>query len=586
MARGTTVRGKRMRRWITLLGFGGLGLAGCGGGTGAESSAADPAEASSDLAQVQQQLSLNLSCTLLRHGQIFTANPNQPWAQAVVVCGDRIVLVGSDAQLGLLSVLGKRLPQIDLGGRTVVPGINDAHVHVLSAPGAHLNSGDFAPGPGPTLSEVLSLVQAGAAANPAGTWLVVAVGENVLNDPGTSRFTLDPVSPNHPVLLRSWSGHGTFINTKALSVLGLSTTEPDPFGGRYGRNPGTNVLNGQVFEYAEHGLNRKLFDKLTDAQLSAIYESFAQQAIRVGYTSLQDIPLGLTRERHLRVLAKANLPLRVRSICFPLTPSEPCADQVPQGPSRARVTATGFKWITDGSPIERGAYLEEPYADKPDTRGFFNFEAQALKAMLAKGLSGSARTNQAVIHTVGDGALDNVLAAAQANGGPKAWAGRRFRIEHGDFIWPKHLSPLKSLKITVVQNPIHFGIPDMILARLGPDRFAEAQPLKTLLNQGIPLAMGTDAIGGVQTPWLDMFLAQVHPTHPSEAVSAEEAVTAYTRGSALAEFADDKGMLAPGMLADLAVLSQDAFAPPSPALIGTQSVLTMVGGEIVWRSGI
>jgi predicted amidohydrolase YtcJ len=190
-----------------------------------------------------------------------------------------------------------------------------------------------------------------------------------------------------------------------------------------------------------------------------------------------------------------------------------------------------------------------------------------------------------VIHAVGDGAVDNVLAAARQTGGAQAWNGKRLRIEHGDLIFPRHYATLKDLGAIVVQNPIHLALPDMLHARIGAERSEHAQPLKSLLAQGIPLAFGTDVIGQVESPWLDMFFATVHPTTPSEAITIGQAVTAYTQGSAYAENEEHrKGTIAVGMLADLAVLSQDVFSVAPPTLPATQSLLTMVGGKIVWRA--
>lgn len=530
---------------------------------------------------LEQGLASGQTCRLLQHGKVVTDPAASTTAQALVVCGDKVVAVGSDAELGYLST---RIEAIDLGGRTVVPGINDAHVHVLASPGVNLNTAAFAPGPGPTLNEVLALIQAGAQQQPAGTWLVVAVGSALVDDAATIRQTLDTVSPNHPVLLKVWSGHGTYINSRAISALGWTTTQPDPFGGRLGRQANSQELNGIVYEYAEHQLNRKLFEGQTDEQLAQVYRAFAAQAVALGYTSITDIALGLPLERQLRVLALADLPLRVRALCFPLTPDEACDASVPTAAQKT-VTATGFKWITDGSPVERGAYLESPYSDLLSTQGFFNFEQSTMDQMLGKALVGSAVENQAVIHAVGDGAVDNVLTAAQHTGGPSAWKGKRLRIEHGDLIFPRHYSALKDLGAIVVQNPIHVALPDMLHARIGADRSEHAQPMKSLLAQGIPLAFGTDVIGQVESPWLDLMFATIHPTTPSEALTIQQAVSAYTKGSAYAENEESrKGTLAVGMLADLAVLTQDVFNAAPGDLPATQSLMTMVGGRIVWRA--
>jgi len=521
-------------------------------------------------------------CTLFHHANIFTGDPARPRADALAVCGEKVVFAGSMHEL---DGDRRRFKKVDLGGRTVVPGINDAHAHILGIPGTRLNDTSFVPGSGPDLDAVTALVRDGVATHPQGTWLIVMVGEAILADPNATRFALDPDSPNHPVILRSWTGHGTVINTNAMASLGISETESDPFGGRYSRSPGSNVINGVVQEYAEHSLNRKLFDRMSDAELVSVYRAYADQAVKVGYTSIQDIPLGLTRARAAKVLALADLPVRVRSMCFPLALDEACDTRWPEGISSKKDVLSGLKWITDGTPLERNAFLRAPYADEPDSRGVFNFSSTSLHDMMQRSFEGDPRSDQPIFHAIGDGSVDNVLDTA-ISFGPDAWRGRRFRIEHADLLFPDRFPDLRNLSATVVQNPLHFALPDLMLQRLGPDRSQNMQPLRSLLEQGIGLAFGTDSIGAVQTPWLDMSFAITHPTHPSEAITFEQALTAYTRGSAFVEFADDrKGTLSPGKLADFAVLSQDVFVAAPADLPATQSVLTIVGGEVVWDSG-
>lgn len=523
---------------------------------------------------------------IVHHAKIFTAEPCTPWAEAIAIKGGKVVAVGKNNQV-LAMAHPKKTKVIHAQGRTIVPGINDAHVHVLATPGILVNyqSLDFiqqgAPGPG--LAEVLGMVAGAAAVFPPGTWLTVLVGENVDQDDSATRFALDTVAPDHPVWLQMWTGHGTFVNSKALDVLDIDDDEPDPLGGEFERVPGTTILTGKAHEYAEHLLRRKLLATVPDAVLAEHYKEFATAALSRGVTSIQDIPVGLTKARALGVLEAADLPIRVRSVCFPLSGFESCDGQ-PSQSKKHMISSSGVKWITDGTPVERRAFLNEPYADAPGHHGHVNFDDETLEAFLLPGLHGPAKHRQRLFHAVGDGAIDRVLDAVDATGGGHKWRKRRLRIEHGDLIFPENYDRLRNAGAVIVQNPTHFGIPQILAQRFVGPVMSDVQPLATLLQEGIPVALGSDSFGAPPNPWLDVFLATVHPTRPEEAISVAQAITAYTRTAAYAEFEDDKkGRLAPGYEADFAMLSADPFTIPPWQMPNIESVLTVVDGEIRWN---
>jgi hypothetical protein len=521
--------------------------------------------------------------TIFHNGTVFTSDPDALWAQAVAVEGNHILAVGTDDGVMLLATPESTI--VDLGGRAVVPGLNDAHVHALAPDSFSINDPSFVPGTGPTLAEVEALLAQGVTTVPSGTWIMGFVGSAFIDDPGANRFALDPISPVHPVALIGWTGHGLWLNSMAMRSLGISETEPDPFGGRFERVPDSNVLTGVADEYAEFGVLRRFYALLSDDDIVALYQAFAAQAVMYGYTTLQDIPIGLTHARALSVLAAANLPLRVRSMCFPLTPDEPC-DDPGLGP-RSLVTATGIKWITDGTPIERLACVETPYADRPDQLGTCDIPTDALRNILRAHRDGPRASEQIVLHAVGDRAIDRILDALSDTGGPAAWHGRRTRIEHGDLLFPGDFGRVRALGAIIVQNPTHFTFPDVLAQRFQPAVFAELDPLRSLLDEDIPLAIGTDSFGFPLSPFLELYLATIHPTRPQESLTLEQALIAYTSGSAHAEFEEHrKGTLAPGMLADMAVLSQNIFQVPTEALPETFSVLTMVNGRVVWDAGV
>ena len=515
---------------------------------------------------------------VLHHGKVFTVDPDRPWATAVAIRGSRILAVGSDS--AVLALAGPSTHSIDLGGRVVVPGFNDAHAHLgvgfprLTLPPINI------PGLGPTLAEALSQVAQAVAIAEPGEWILAIVGETLILDPAATRLALDPIAPDNPVILLTWSSHSAVINSAAMAASGIGETEPDPFGGSYGRFPGSNVVNGVVNEYALFRVIRAARAIVPDEVLRAQFEALSGLAAQVGVTSVQEMTIGLTRERSTTVLGGAYLKVRVRSMCAPLTSNEPCPS--PSFDPADRLTWSGIKWLLDGTPVERSAALREPYADFPGN-GHFNVTAGELRQLVQRSLFGVPVRNQLLVHTVGDRALDNVLGELDRSAPDFIWRLLRPRIEHGDLIHSEQIEKAHRLGVVVVQNPLHLTLD--LVPPLGPDRAAAAQPLRSLLDAGVRLALGSDS--SQPNPFVDLFFAVVHPFHPGEALTMEQAVTAYTRGSAAAEFQDwQKGSLRPGYLADLAVLSQDIFTIPPPAVPGTVSVLTLVGGEVVWDAGV
>lgn len=514
---------------------------------------------------------------ILHGGKVFTADPHRAWAEAVAIKRSRIVAVGSDS--AVLALEGPGTRTVDLEGRVVVPGFNDAHTHLgvglprLSPPPIAI------PGPGPTLGEALGQVADAVAVAAPEEWILIIIGEAALFDPDADRRALDAVAPENPVMLMTWSSHSAVINSKAIEIAGLADDEADPVGGSYGRFEGTETLNGVVNEYALFRLFRVLRTPVPDQVLTAQYEAFTGELAKLGVTTVQEMPIGLTRARGERVLAAADLPIRVRLICVPLELDEPCRSR--RFRPSSRLSSTGTKWLLDGTPIERSAALREPYADVPGN-GTFSFTDPQLERIVRRGLRGQPARHQILLHNVGDRAIDNALAALESAAPARRWRRLRPRIEHGDLIQPEHLEQARRLGLIVVQNPTHLALD--LVPSLGQERAEAAQPFRTLLEEGVRLALGSD---GVQpNPFVDLFFAVTHPFHPHEALTMEQAVTAYTLGSARAEFQERrKGLIKRGYLADLAVLSQDIFEIPPPAVLETVSMLTLVGGEIVWDAG-
>ncbi|MDB4950626.1 MAG: nfdA 1 [Gemmatimonadetes bacterium] len=526
---------------------------------------------------------------ILTGGRIFTANPAHPWAQAIAIRGERVVAVGTTAQVERLAGRGTR--RLALGGRVVVPGFNDAHDHYGGPPVGVVVHIDADPIAGAPPAAVLDSVRAAAARTPRGTWVTVDIGLAVLESPlvqgGTIRAVLDSVAPDHPVHLATPWGHGHLVNTAALRAAGIAEDVRDPVGGWYGRDA-SGRLNGVLNEGTENAF-RASASARPDAEQGASLRAYADEAGALGITSVQDMANALDPAATLRAVRAATaagpLPIRLRLIRWAApgpdgrNPGE--WDAFPAHPARG-VALEGTKWILDGTPLERGAVMRAPYADRAGWKGRLDFPVDTIRQMLREALAARGTgpaDRQLMLHAVGDSTIRLVLGLMQQLAPDSVWRARRLRLEHGDWLSGDLIPVAKRLGVVVVQNPTHFALGSQVMQGRYGGRVAGFQAVRSLVEAGVPLAIGSD---GPRSPFLNMMLAVTHPNNPAQALTREQAVAAYTRGSAYAEFAERrKGTLAPGMLADLAVLSQDIFRVPAQALPATHSVLTLLGGRAV-----
>jgi predicted amidohydrolase YtcJ len=518
---------------------------------------------------------------ILTGGRIFTADSTRPWVEALAIRGERIVAAGTTAEVSRLA--RGRTRRIALGGRVVVPGFNDAHDHVGDAHFGASFATDASPTPDPAFATVFDSVRALARRTPPGTWVNAMVGPHVFEDPSAGRIALDAIAPHHPVALRAWTGHSLLLNSAALMALGIRDDVRDPFGGTYERDA-SGRLTGVLQDYAEWAALRRLFSALPQRALVDHFRQYASEGARLGITSVQDMNGYLDPATTVRVLREANLSMRFRVIPYPMTDATGLrgAEWLGVNPHPAPLTViAGVKWILDGTPIERRALMRAPYADRPGWYGQLQFPVDTVRAILATALE--TRVPLA-IHVVGDSAARLVVGLMQSLAPDSVWRPLRVRIEHGDGVGADLLPIVRRLGIVIVLNPTHFAFPpDLLQARFGgqPAGFQNARSLlaRSLLAAGIPIAIASD---GPRNPFVNIMFANTNPNNPSDALTREQAVTAYTHGSAYAEFAErEKGTLAVGMLADLAVLSQDIFTVPAAMLPGTTSMLTLVGGKIV-----
>jgi predicted amidohydrolase YtcJ len=520
---------------------------------------------------------------VITNARVFTADPQQPWAEAVAIRDGRIAAVGSSADISALT--GEATRTIDAGGRLLVPGLTDAHMHLgqygsSCQPLPPINL----PYPGPTPTELLDAVKTAAASGDG--WVCGTMGPLVVEDTRNWRAALDAVAPGRPVVVSASWGHPSLFNSAAMQALGITDATPNPAGGSYDRDP-SGKLTGVARESAETLIYRAITKDIDAASLAHAIDAMAQRYLSWGVTDVHLMASGMPLEGTLTALAATKAPLTwaVYGWGYPAAPLDTIWTEVEAAKPPANVRLAGVKWILDGTPIERGALMRDDYDDKPGWRGVSNFSDSDLDIILTNALAGSGQT---ALHVVGDGELARLLAAMEAKAPPAQWIAKRIRIEHGDGLAPDLRDRAKALGLAIIQNPLHFDPSPMNPSAAAPtgtrydaERASTLFPLKSLISSGIPLAIGSDAGGDGANPWLNLMLATFHPMNPPEALTREQALAAYTAGGAYAEGKEaDRGMIRAGMQADLALLSQDVLAVPPPELPKTRSLLTIVDGKI------
>ena len=536
-------------------------------------------------------LLLLLSCSLslqaqspdliLTNGRIFTSDTSQLYVEALAIRNGRIMAAGRSADIEKLA--GGQTKRLNLSGMRVVPGFNDAHNHLpdgLKAVKIPTNGMD------PTWQSVLDSLKKAVARTPKGEWIEGTIGISIANSPEATRFVLDKIAPDHPVRLLSWWGHVGLFNTRGLRSLGIADDQPDPKGGFYERMPDGRTLTGKGYEknaWSPHTRYADLASRRDEAATIAVFKGLTSALLKAGVTSYQNMCTGATATDYIRLWKKAGLPFRLRLIRWgdmnmDGSLSIPAKDLPATVPDLPLATVSGTKWLLEGTPLESGAEQVDPYPNRPGWYGRMNYSLPEIEQMCREAIT---RHDQLHFHIGGTRSIGKLLDVMAAI--PVDWKALRPRFEHGDEIdySPEYLKKAQDMGVIIVQNPTHFAPIDGF--PVGPPP-THGMAMKTLLNQHIPLAIGSD---GPFNPYLNIMFATTHPRRPGEALTREQAVIAYTRTAAYAELAEqDKGTLTVGKVADLAVMSQNIFTVPVPKLLQTESILTMVNGVIVYDAGL
>ena len=533
---------------------------------------------------------------VLVNGKIYTVDNARPIASALAVRGGRVLFVGSDAEARVLANASTRV--IDLNGKTVIPGIVDAHAHLLGL-GNTLARVNLA---GSTsYDEVIDRVKGFSKDVKPGEWIL---GRGWDQNRWTSKEfpTHDALSrafPNNPVVLTRIDGHALLANAKAMELARVSAATTDPEGGRIMRLA-SGAPSGVFVDKAQSLIGRAVPEATRADTRKAILAAIAESN-RWGLTGVHDAGESAETIGIFEELAKAgsyNLRNYVM-LSDPGEPGSPAALRNPylrRGPQSAlydgHLWVRAIKLYADGALGSRGAALLAPYADEPTNSGLLVSRPEHLRAWAETALRSGFQVN---VHAIGDRGNRIVLDAFESALRTVPTADHRFRIEHAQVLSPEDISRFAKLGVIPSMQPTH-QTSDMrwAEARVGPQRIRGAYAWRSLLNTGVVIPSGTDFPVEEVNPLLTFHAAVTRqdPTnwpiggwYPEQKMTREEALQSMTIWPAYAGFQESMlGSLTPGKYADFVVLDRDIMRIPDTEIIATRVVSTWIGGKRVYEA--
>ncbi len=513
--------------------------------------------------------------------------PKGPW-QAIAVRAGRIVTIGSNDDIQKLK--GPKTQVVDLGGHFVMPGFNDAHVHLASGGFEKLNVDLVGT---KSLDEMKQRITARAKTAAAGEWITGRGWDHTLwaAQKTPVRQDIDAVTGDHPAIFNRVDGHIAIANTAALKAAGITAQTPDPHGGKIDRDD-----KGEPTGILRETAMGAVFSKIpppSPAQRRRAIELALQDAAQWGITSAQDNSEWDDFLVYEQLEKEGKLTLRISEWLPFEAPVEQLRAHRDHHSAADSMLRTGMlKGFMDGSLGSRTAAMLAPFTDDPKNSGIPRYEQDALNQKAAERAQAGFQLG---FHAIGDRgarmALDAFAYAQQRNAA--ATRDFRYRIEHAQVVAPEDYKRFKDLGVIASMQPNHL-LTDMnwAEAHIGAARAEHSYAWKEFMDDGVALAFGTDYPVEPITPFRGIYAAVTRKNEagtkeyfPGQKLLIGPAIFAYTMGSAYAEFAEqDKGGLLPGLLADFVVLDRDITRVPPQEILKTRVLRTVVGGKTVYEA--
>ena len=526
---------------------------------------------------------------ILYNGRIYTVDANRPLAAAMAVRDGRVIFVGS--RRGVEALAGNRTTRTDLEGRTVIPGMVDAHVH-LAGLGAALRRVDLVGTR--SYQEVIDRVVERARATPNGEWVTGRGWDQ--NDWADTRFpTMEALSaavPDHPVYLTRVDGHAALVNARALELAQVTAASTDPDGGRFIRDANGNPT-GVLINRAQ-GIVSSVIPSASREETRQAISAAIQEANKWGLTGVHDAGVGPEIIDLYEELAEDGR-YDLRNYVMISSGDQTLARYFARGPQEGlyngRLWIRAIKISSDGALGSRGAALLEPYSDDPDNRGLVTTPPERVREVAVRALQQGFQLN---VHAIGDRANRLVLDAFESALNEVPTPDHRFRVEHAQILHFQDIPRFAQLDVIPSMQGSH-QTSDMYWAidRLGWTRVQGAYAWRTLLNTGVVIPNGSDFPVEHPNPLISFkaFVTRQDENgwpaggwFGNERTTRDEALKSMTLWPAYAGFMEDvSGSLSPGKYADFVILSQDIMTVAPEHILDTHVMMTVLGGKIVYR---
>ena len=528
--------------------------------------------------------------TIIINANVHTMDRQRPQASAMAVLGNRIAAVGANDEIKRLA--GDDTKLIDAQGQLVLPGFNDAHVHFMSG-GFQLSSVDLRDADSP--QEFAERIRDFAAQIPKGRWITGGDWDHQrwADAKLPTKEMIDRLTPGTPVFVNRSDCHMALANSQVLKLAGVTRDTKDPDGGVIVRDANGEATG--ILKDAAQNLVWKVFPPRSFEERLAASRAATDYAARLGVTSVQDMSAGADVGVYQTLLDRAELKTRIYA-AWPLRHWDRLAETGVRAHFGNPMLRTGnLKGFADGSLGSTTALFFDPYLDAPDTSGIPSDEMFPPGGMLECVRGAEQAGLQILIHAIGDRANDQVLSIYEQIEREHGDRDRRFRVEHAQHLRAQDIPRFARHKVIASMQPFH-AIDDGRWAerRIGAQRAQTTYAFRSLLDSGANLALGTDWTVAPLNPLLTIYAAVTrrtvdgkhpHGWIPQQKISVEEAVRAYTVGSAYAEFQEnEKGTISAGKLADIVILSRDIFKIDPAEIEGVKVLMTMMDGRVVYEA--